>query len=194
MKILVAALSLALATPALAEKTEGVIPGVLIGPKLGLVSFPTPTVGVEAKLWRVLGLSFDYGLVPDFKLKDVTVGWTNWAAGARLFPFRGSFFVGALYGERSLTLKERDKSTGLKASARLNSTYLAPELGWRSLWNSGFFMGLDLGWQFVTHKKERLTIPSGYDVDKEKDVHRDADRVAKAGIPVLGLLQIGWYF
>jgi len=194
MRILVATLSLALATPALADKVEGVIPGVLLGPKVGIVSFPTPTVGAEVKLGRWLGLSFDYGLVPDVKVRDVTASWTNWAAGARVFPFRGRFFLGGLYGQRSVKLRATDPASGLKGRGRIDSTYLAPELGWRVVWSSGLALGVDLGWQLVTAKRVRLDIPTGYDPGKEQDVRDKADRVARAGIPVLGLLQVGYFF
>jgi len=194
VKVVVALLSLALAAPALADKTEGVIPGMLIGPKLSVVGFPTPAVGAEAKVAGWFGLSIDYGYVPNLKVKEVTVGWDNWCAGAKLFPFHGSFFLGALYGQRSLKLRELDKSSGLYADGRVSSRYLAPELGWRFLWNSGFTMGLDFGWQFVTGKSTRLTIPQGYDAQKEKDVQDLSRRVANQGVPVLGLLELGWMF
>jgi len=193
MKVTIALLSLALAAPALADKTEGAIPGMLIGPKLGIVSFPTPTVGAEAKVAGWFGLSFDYGYVPDFRVKEVTAGWSNWCAGAKLFPFRGSFFLGALYGQRSLKLRLKD-SSGLDADGRATSRYLAPELGWRFLWNSGFTMGLDFGWQLVTQKSTRLDIPTGFDAQKEKDAQDLIRRAANQGIPVLGLLELGWMF
>jgi hypothetical protein len=195
MKPVVALLALLLAAPALAEKTEGVIPGVLFGPKVGIVSFPAPSVGIEAKLGGWFGLSYDYGYVPDFKVKEVTLGWSNWSAGAKVFPFRGSFFLGALYGQRSLRLRAVDKSTPpLEASGRITSNYVAPELGWRFIGDTGFTMGIDLGWQLVTSHSARLTIPGGYDAQKEKDVRDLTDAVGKAGIPVLGLLQLGWMF
>ena len=196
MKPVVAMLALLLAGPALAEKTEGVIPGVLFGPKLGIVSFPAPSVGVEAKLGGWFGLSYDYGWVPELKVKEVRVGWTNWSAGAKVFPFHGSFFLGALYGQRSLRLRRVDDSTGvaIEARGRVTSSYLAPELGWRFIGNTGFTMGIDLGWQFVTGHSAHLTVPLGYDAEKEKDVRDFTDRVGKAGIPVLGLLQLGWMF
>jgi len=193
MKVVAALLSLALAAPALADKTEGAIPGVLIGPKLGIVSFPTPTVGAEAKVKGWFGLSFDYGYVPDLRVKELTVGWNNWCAGAKLFPFRGSFFLGALYGRRSLSLREQD-SSGLSADGRVSSRYLAPEFGWRFLWNSGFTMGLDFGWQFVIGKSTQLSIPNGFDAQKEKDAQDLTRRAANQGIPVVGLLELGWMF
>ncbi len=159
------------------------------------MSFPAPSVGVEAKLGGWFGLSYDYGYVPDIKVKEVTVGWSNWSAGAKVFPFHGSFFLGALYGQRNLRLRAVDKSAPpLEARGRITSNYVAPELGWRFIGDTGFTMGIDLGWQLVTSHSTRLTIPGGYDVQKEKDVRDITDTLGKAGIPVLGLLQLGWMF
>jgi hypothetical protein len=193
MKTLVTALAVALATPALAEKTDGVIPGALIGPKLGIISFPTPTIGVEAKLGRWIGLSFDYGFVPDITISNVTVSWNNWCAGAKVFPFQGSLFVGALYGHRSFNGSSVD-TTGRKSTADASSNYIAPELGWRWIWDSGFYMGIDLGWQFVTSNTKTVVIPSGFDPQKQKDINDATDKLGTAGLPVLGLLQLGFYF
>jgi hypothetical protein len=192
MKVVVALLALALAAPALANKTDGVVPGMVFGPKLTLVGFPTPAVGAEAKLDGWVGLSFDYGYVPPFKVKEARVGWDNWSAGAKVFPFRGAFFLGALYGQRSIRVKVKDQSSDLEGSARISSRYLAPELGWRWSWEVGFTMGMDLGWQFVTGSSKRITIPGGFDAEKEKDVRDITRRVANQGIPVLGLLEVGW--
>lgn len=177
-------------------KTDGLIPGMLIGPKLSLVNLPTPGVGVEAKfLGNLLGASFDYGLIPDITVSDVTVGMHAWNVGAKIYPFRGSFFVGALYGNRSFTGSKTDTSTGtpLKAAVDVSSTYVAPELGWRWVWNSGFFMGMDLGWQFVTSSKVTLTAPAGISQGTVDDVQKKGNDIGKAGLPVIGLLQVGFF-
>jgi hypothetical protein len=195
MKLAVALLSLSLASPALAGKAEGVIPEVLMGPKLGIVSFPAPTVGAEAQVAGWLGLSFDYGWFPDIKLKlhDATVGWNLWSVGAKVFPLRGSF-LGVLWCARSIRIRAQDPSTGLSGRGRITSHYLAPELGWRFVHGSGFTLGVDLGWQFVTATNRRLDVPAGYDPDTEKDVREWSRRLEHQGIPVLGLLDVGWMF
>jgi hypothetical protein len=175
-------------------KSEGLIPGVLIGPKLALVNLPTPGFGVEAKFaGNLLGASFDYGLIPDITITDVTVGMHAWNVGAKIYPFRGSFFLGALYGNRNFTGSKVDASTGLKAAVDISSTYIAPELGWRWVWNSGFFLGMDLGWQFVTSSSVTLTAPGGISQQTVNDVQSKGNDIGKAGLPVLGLLQVGFF-
>lgn len=192
-KLLLAALLASVAGPALAAKAEGIIPGLLVGPKIGILSLPTPTVGLEAQLGRWAGLSFDYGLVPDLRVKSATASWRNWYLGARVFPFRGSFFLGALYGRRTFEVSLRDDA-GLEGSARISSSYVAPELGWRWIRDSGFTLGVDLGWQLALDHSTRLTIPGGFEAGKQQDVEDAARKLGTTGLPVLGLLQLGWMF
>jgi hypothetical protein len=175
-------------------KTDGLIPGVLIGPKLSLVNLPTPGLGVEAKfLDNLLGASFDYGFIPDITISDVTVGMHAWNVGAKVYPFRGAFFLGALYGSRSFTGSKVDTGTGLKANVDISSNYIAPELGWRWVWQSGFFLGMDFGWQFVTSSTVTLTAPAGISQQTVNDVNSKGNDIGKAGLPVLGLLQVGFF-
>jgi hypothetical protein len=183
--------ALTLASSALASEAEG--PSVLVGPRLGIINVPTPTVGAEAQLGGWIGLSFDYGLVPDIKLKSAKVSWTNWYAGARVFPFHGTFFLGALYGRRTFKASATDDASGLEATARANSDYVAPVLGWRAK-HRGFGMGVDLGWQFVTHHSKRLSVPSGFDAGKQNDIENATDKIGTSGLPVLGLLQLQYLF
>jgi len=176
-------------------KPEGVLPHAVIGPKIMLVSFPAPGVGIEAKALDLLGLSFDYGFIPDVTVSGVTVGLTNWSLGGRVYPFRGAFFAGVAMGSRSFHGSKTDTSTGtpVKAKATVSSTFVAPEIGWRWVWSGGLFLGMDLGWQFVLSDRTTLEA-NGASLDTQQDVQDQADRIGKAGLPVLGLLQLGWFF
>ena len=192
-KTLFALLTLVLVLPALADDAGGIIPGVLFGPRLAIVNFPAPTVGAEVHIARWVGLSYDYGFIPDIKVGSVKVGWTNWYAGARVFPFHGSFFLGALYGQRSFKASVKDDSSGLEANTKATSSYVAPVLGWNAN-HRGLGMGLDLGWQLVTRHSRSLTVPSGFDSSKQKDIQDATTKLGTTGLPVLGLLQIQYLF
>ncbi len=176
-------------------KAEGIIPGMVFGPKLSLVNLPTPAFGVEAKFMNLVGASFDYGFIPDVTLSNVTVGMKNWSIGAKVYPFHGSFFLGAAFGGRSFTGSKIDDSTGtpLKATVDVSSTYLAPEIGWRWVGNSGFFMGMDLGWQFVVSNSTTLTAPAGVSQSTRQDVQDKGNQLGRSGLPILGLLQVGFF-
>jgi hypothetical protein len=200
--VLAVAVAIATASPALAGeaagygKTQGAIPGILVGPKLNLIALP-PGIGVEAKLLEnSLGLSFDLGIVPPVKLGEASASWLDWSFGARYYPWRARFYLGAAVGSRTFAASATDSSTGVdrKAKADVTSFYLAPELGWKFVWDGGFFMGIDLGYQIIVSKKVTLDIPGGIDPKKSKDVTDAADNVGKIGLPVLTLLQVGYFF
>lgn len=197
MRTLAAIAAACIATSAAADsgKTEGIIPHAVIGPKLLILNFPAPGFGVEAKALGLFGFSLDYGLVPDVDVGGVKVGYDTWSVGARVYPFRGAFFAGAAVGGRSFRASKIDTSTGtpVKAKAKVSSSFIAPEIGWRWVWDSGLFLGMDLGWQFVVSDRVRLEA-NGASLSTQQDVEDQGDRIGKAGLPVLGFLQLGWFF
>jgi hypothetical protein len=169
-------------------KESGLIPGVLIGPRLS-VAVPTPTFGVEAKILRYVGLSFDYGFFPKLTISGVEVGYSMWNVGARVYPFGGAFFVGAVYGhygvEATATVAQ---GTG---SVKASSNFLGPQIGARWIQPSGFFFGIDLAWAFpLGYSSEASPDPSGTTVS----VKQTADRYLQNGIPLVGLVSVGWMF
>jgi hypothetical protein len=198
VRVALAITAVLLGTAAAAEeKTSGALPGILIGPKLALIAVPTPSLGLELKGPGLFGASVDVGYLPLTSVGgqgNAKIGFTSVSATGRLFLFRGSFFVGAGLGTRTFTAKASDSATGQTAKADVTSVYLAPQLGWRWIWESGYFMGLDLGWQLVVSHKATFDLPVGANPQDVKDVQDAADKVGKAGLPILGLLQLGWFF
>lgn len=178
-----------------AAKSEGLIPGLLIGPKLSLVNLPIPAVGLELKALNLFGASFDYGFIPTVNVSDVKATARTWNAAAKVYPFRGSFFLGAAVGRRVLTAKKRDfdGQTFQSIDARLDvtTTFVAPEIGWRWVWGRGFFMGMELAWQFPL--SNRVTLSPGTMSDSVRGDLEDIRDVARRGLPSLGLLQLGWF-
>lgn len=169
--------------------------GVTVGPRLSLVSIPAPGIGVEAKVANLVGASFDYGLIPQVSLEGAKVQLTTWRAGAKVYPLRGRFWLGAAYGSRTFTARKTVTSGGVSGSGKLEvtSTFLAPQLGWLFVRPSGFFMGIDLGWEIVLHGRSRLTATAGLPDTDRKDLEDLGRRIGKAGLPELGLLQVGWF-
>jgi hypothetical protein len=175
-------------------KSSGLIPGAVIGPKLA-IALPAPGFGVEAKIQNVFGLSFDYDLIPDVSLGSVTAGYRDFNLAAKWYPWRRAFFLGAALGRRSFEASARDDATGVKASLEVESTYLAPEIGWRWVWNNGLFLGMDLGYQIILSSRTKLDIPSvGVSIDTTKDVTDAGDEIGKIGLPIVSLLQVGFFF
>ena len=169
-------------------KESGIIPGVLIGPRLS-VAVPTPTFGAEVKILRYFGASFDYGFFPKLSISGVDVSYSMWNVAARVYPFGDVFFVGAVYGhygiEASATVAQ---GTG---SVRASSNFLGPQIGARWIQPSGFFFGIDVAWAFpLGYSSEASPDPSG----TTTSVKNTADRYLRNGIPLVGLVSVGWLF
>lgn len=191
-------------TPAAAApgygKTSGLIPGVLIGPKLHLIGVP-PGFGVEARVANAFSFSLDYVFVPTIKVPgaegaEAKLSWGDFSGAARWHPWHASFYLGAALGTRSFKASAKDSVAGATAtaSAEVSSTYLAPEIGWRWIWGNGFFLGMDLGYQIILSSKTTLNIPAlGVSAQNKQDVTDAADQIGKVGLPILSLLQLGFY-
>ena len=169
-------------------KQSGFIPGVLIGPRL-TVAVPTPTFGAEVKILRFVGASFDYGFFPKLTISGVDVSYSMWNVAARVYPFGDVFFVGLVYGhygvEASATVAQ---GTG---SVRASSDFLGPQVGARWIQPSGFFFGIDVAWAFpLGYHSEASFDPTG----TTTSVKETADRYLKNGIPLVGLVSVGWLF
>lgn len=170
------------------HKDSGLIPGVLIGPRLS-VAVPTPTLGVETKILRYFGASFDYGYFPKINIAGVDVSYSMWNVAARIYPFGDVFFIGAVYGhygvEATATVAQ---GTGF---VRASSNFLGPQIGARWIQPSGFFFGVEVAWAFALgYSSEASPDPSG----TTQSVKQTADRYLQNGIPIVGLVSVGWMF
>ncbi len=183
-----AAAALLFATPAGAAAGGA----LAIGPRLSIVNVPTPSVGLELKAFDLVGASVDYGFIPDVTIDGVTGGMTSWSVGAKLYPTRGALFVGVAYGERSLNVHKADPLTGLSGRMDMSTTWIAPELGWRWVWQSGLFMGVDLGWQFALSNTITKSIPPQVSPLIVADVQDKLETYGKS-LPMIGLLQVGFF-
>jgi hypothetical protein len=169
-------------------RDSGFIPGVLIGPRLS-VAVPTPTIGVEAKILRYFGVAFDYGLTPKLDISGVSVSYEMWDVAVRVYPFGHTFFVGAVYGHYGVeAVGSTPQGSG---SVRASSNFLGPQIGARWIQPSGFFFGIDLAWAFpLGYSSEASPDPTGTTVS----IKQTADRYLQNGIPVAGLVSVGWLF
>jgi hypothetical protein len=180
-------------------KSEGVLPGMVVGPKLSLLRVPAPGFGVEAKFLNAFGLSLDYAFIPTVTVDDVSARYSDLSLGAKWYPWRGAFFLGAALGARTFEGSAKNSTTvpgvTLQAKGKVSSTYFAPQLGWRWVWASGFFMGMDLGWQVILSTETTLTIPAELaSTTTAQDVRDASDDLGELGFPIVSLLQLGWFF
>jgi hypothetical protein len=171
--------------------------GILIGPKLSLLALP-PGLGLEARLFDTLGISVDFGFIPSVKVaRDPTVDsrakYADLSVAARWFPWHHSFYLGASLGSRDFKASAHDSVTLETASAEVTSTYLAPQLGWRFIGKSGFFYGIDLGYQIILSSTQTFVLPASTEPSQEEDLRRAAHDLGQLGFPILTLVQLGWY-
>ena len=169
-------------------KESGIIPGALVGVRLS-VALPAPTLGAEVKLFRYFGASFDYALIPKISINSVDVHYSMWNVGARVYPFGDVLFVGAVYGhygvDASATVAQGS------GSVKASSDFLGPQIGARWIQPSGFFFGVDVAWAFpLSYTSEASPDPSG----TTTSVKVTADRYLRNGIPLVGLVSVGWMF
>jgi hypothetical protein len=187
-------------------KRNALLGPIAIGPTIG-VGFPHPIkVAADIKYLDWAGLQVGSGFLPTLKFGDKSLGITGFDARVRIHPFRGSFSLGLAFGSYeatgSYTSNFGTPFTGT-AKVAFQASYLAPHVGWRWTWNSGFFVGVDLGWQFtrtptVTTSLESsapaaIRTTSEY-ISKEREIRDFLTNWASKDIPSFTLLQFGWLF
>ncbi len=184
-------------------KKSGVIPNFVFGPKATLLGTPVPfRIGAETKWDNFLGASFDWGFLPNISFSNVSVKLNGWNVAAKIYPWKSAFFVGLAMGSQTFT----GSQTGTvlfqptTVTTVVSSTYVAPQIGWRWVWSSGFYFGMELGVQIplstsaaTTSDKPSLAGQPEY-LLIQSQINDKANTYAKNPFPHFGLVQIGYYF
>lgn len=112
---------------------------------------------------------------------------SSWAAevGLMVFPFGGSFFLGAAGGHLSLAASAPTKAG--QVSFDISSLYLTPHLGWLSTWDSGFSIGFDVGAQLPISASVTTTGPDKAAANADSLVRA----LATLPLPTVSL-KLGW--
>jgi len=196
-----------LAAPGSAEadygKKSGVLPDFVFGPKITALGTPVPfRVGAETKWDNFLGASFDWGFLPSLSFSNVSVKLNGWNFAARLYPWKGAFYAGVAFGSQTFTGAQTGTVVGVPTTVTLtfNSTYLAPQVGWRWVWDSGFFLGMELGVQIPISTSSSVT--SDNELGKgtpayaqlQSQINDKATTFGNNPLPHFALLQLGYFF
>lgn len=134
----------------------------------------------------------------------VAVKMDNTEVGLRWHPFTGSFYVGALLGQRKIVGEKTEVISGQSITATIDvkSSYAAPHVGW--MWgmdDGGFFVSMDLG--VVSPSGATSTVASNADAiiqatqeyqDLKKDVEDQGKKIGETTLPLWTLLKIGYLF
>ena len=201
MKLLLLCAILAFSLPTMAFEN------FQIGPSLKIIDVPHPAqVGVEARLLDgYLGVSVHKGFMPSIKVENYDVKLDNTDIGVKFHPWQGSFYIGALMGSQEVSVKGVEEIQGqmVNIDGKVKSKYITPHLGWQWRYDSGFYLGMHLGWQISSGAKTSITatapnLPAVENTqeykDAKKDVEDQGNELGNKALPSVGLLQIGWMF
>jgi hypothetical protein len=183
----------------LRRASEHVQVGALVG-----VSFPRP-LSVEGiiKLEKLAALGVDYGSLPQISVSGVQLSSWAVAGSARVFPFRGPFFVGLRAGRQHLTADATVTAYGYAVPLALSvdTTFLNPQLGFLWTWNPGITLGLDVGVQIPLSSQAQSSVPAPVPAIAQPFVsptQQNLESVAKAvgqtTLPTVDLIRVGFLF
>lgn len=176
---------------------------------VGIVSLPRPiNVEVTAKPNDFFSVGLGFSMIPKIKVSNGAGDLNAFNAVGRVFPFGGSFYVGAAVGRQSLSLEADDTVDGehITASAEHASLFVTPQVGWLFVWDSGFTLGINVGAQIALSSSPKVRLrndrgveidptETGPDADELRDNVRTASRyLARYPLPNLDLLKIGFLF
>jgi len=183
-----------------------------VGVNLGIISVPRPLyIEGYARVHPFLGVSGSWSTFPKFA-SDAILSWAGaksdttdaslnnfdaWEVALRIYPLRGTFYLGVGAGQQVIAAVVTEKQTGspigIGGSARVESWVLTPRIGWQWVWSSGFAMGLELGAQFVVGHTENVSIPPGTPPDVEQDVRDIVHFGSTVPLPVFRFT-LGYHF
>jgi len=162
---------------------------------MGGVGFPRP-LSIEAlvRIERTVAFGLEYSLLPKMTIAGVDARMWAVAADARVFPFRGAFFVGLRGGVQHATAATTLTAQGLSIGEQLDvqTTFINPRIGF--LWGKapGLTVGIDAGIQIPLSSSVTSTLPS--QVLATRSLTTVTDTLGKSALPTIDLLRIGFLF
>ena len=168
--------------------------GVRVG-VLGGVGFPRP-LAVEGVVLidRLVLLGGEYSALPATTIEGVQTSLWAIAADARVFPFRGAFFVGVRAGQQHLDQSATVTVTGVgtfSGSQSADTTFINPRIGFLWRW-SVLAVGMDAGVQIPVSASTASNLPPG--VSAPPAVTAVMQTLGQQTLPTIDLLRIGLVF
>jgi hypothetical protein len=158
---------------------------------IGGVGFPRP-LAVEAMgvVGEVVGLGAEYGALPAITISGVHASLWSLAADARLFPFRGAFYIGLRGGHQHVaasTTINVGSIGSLPEDLAFDSWFINPRLGF--LWTSheGLALGVEAGVQFPISSSWSSTLP----LSLAPSAQHTADTLGSAVVPTIDFFRLG---
>ena len=165
---------------------------------LGGVGFPHP-LAIEGvvRVHEMVMLGVEYGVMPKITINDVSTSMWSLAADARVFPFKGAFFIGLRAGYQSLSAAATltaDNIGSYTESMDVKTWFLNPRIGFLWVWKP-IALGLDAGVQLpISTTVSRSTLLALASPSLDSQITRAADTLGKTPLPTIDLLRIGVMF
>jgi hypothetical protein len=203
------------------EDTNGVFGPLRLGPYVGTGLPNVLNFGGTAKFFDYLGFGINFGMIPDIKVSyygDATLKYREYDAYGRLYLFGGSFFVGAGVGYHSAegTFVKAIPSTlpgvptEVTSHGSVKAMILTPQIGWFSVFGSGFALGIDVGGQIpiapskVSYQTDLPALPASVPATVQAQIQQVVDqsnkpvidtleKIGKTPLPVFNL-RLGYLF
>ncbi|AKU94519.1 hypothetical protein AKJ09_01183 [Labilithrix luteola] len=162
---------------------------------LGGIGFPRP-LSIEAlvDIDRILAVGAEYGFLPKTKISSIELG--SWAASAdaRLFPFRGGFFIGLRAGYQHLDASATVTvgSQSASGSMAMETIFVNPRIGFLWMGRPGLAIGFEAGVQIPLSSSVSTSLPEAVALDSR--VKSTADTLGRSLLPTVDLLRVGVMF
>jgi len=158
---------------------------------IGGVGFPQP-LAIEGivVLSGVVALGVEYGALPSTTISGVEASLWSLSGDARVFPFRGAFFIGLRAGHQHVAASTRivlGSIISIPEALTIDSWFVNPRLGF--LWTSrlGLAFGVDAGVEIPMSTGISSTLPLALLPPAQDTVNA----IANAVVPTVDILRIG---
>ena len=209
MKFLPVTIAL-LAMTSFAHAQDSDIKAFQVTPSVNILNIPHPVGGsVEFVFDQFYSIKLTKSLEPVMTFDGNRAHFDDKSIAARIYPNRGSWFIGLAYGEHELHARRVENINTTLGSFDTNiyvdvkAQYLTPMTGWKWVSNSGFTLAMEFGWVFPSNGSSNVRsdqdnnplVAANEDYrNARKDVEDFANDFANRGIPNVGLLELGWTF
>jgi len=172
--------------------------GALVG-----VGFPRPLAAEGiVRIERAVMLGVEYSALPQISISNVKASCWAIAGDARVFPFRGPFFLGLRVGEQHATAEASLSAYGytVPASLSVDTVFLDPRLGFLWTWDPGIALGIAAGVQIPLSSNassELGATPSAVATgaaSARQSLENVASSIGQTTLPTVDLLRVGVLF
>lgn len=162
------------------------------------IGFPRP-LAIEGmiEVGGVLALGIEYSTMPKTSIMGVDTRFWALAGDARLFPFKGGFFIGLRGGRQVLTASTTIDLGAYGAYAQSGAAetwFVNPRIGFLWTWSSGFTVGIDAGVQIPIGPSLTTTLPAGLPPQVDATIASVANTFGNGVTPTVDLLRVGFLF